>query len=774
MLVYRKRNTERVFFERPEGMSALLHALLIERGFGSAAEAEAFLAPGASLLHDPMLLPGMRGAASRVRAAVADGERICVYGDYDVDGVTASAMMQLHLSSLGANARVYLPDRHLEGYGLNDAAIRSLAQEAKLLITVDCGITAAQQVRLARSLGMDVIVTDHHRPGAELPDCTVVDPVLGGYPCEYLSGAGVAFKLIEALSGREAAMEYVDLAALSTVADVVPLLGENRAIVHLGLERMNERPRVGLRALRRAAGLEERTLTAGHLGFQIGPRLNAGGRLGSARRALELLVCENEARADALAAELEAENTERRRVEAEMLAQAEDMLHGFDFPAHRAIVLARAGWNTGVVGLAASRLVEKYRYPTILLSEEEGVLKGSCRSIPGVDIFAALTATGEHLLRFGGHRQAAGLTLSRENLAPFVEALEAHLRAQAPAEAYIPALEYDLDVSLGDLDAFSVASLEAMQPTGLGNPAPVLRARALVEDVRRVGRDGAHLRMRARDGSGACTGVMFSAGERACEAAGACDLLFFPKLNLWQGRTSVEMEVRAMEPVDARELLRSARERQDELVIRFLTEMLYNSEETADAEAADPAALRALFAQWPQGALAVAWDAEQAEFLLDAMEAEGEARFDLCVGGYPGDPRAFNAVCVLPVGERSPHARRIQAASVRGAPPCAWLAQLPDVDGMRNAYRALRDIFRRPARWEGFSGLSRLTAAESGLSPIGAAAALLALADMRLIELDARSGARPLPMRKCDPLESRVARRVLCLREEGKEGGARQ
>ena len=254
----------------------------------------------------------------------------------------------------------------------------------------------------------------------------------------------------------------------------MPLLDENRFIVRAGLARMNERPRAGLAALKRAAGLEEKTLTAGHLGFQIGPRLNAGGRLGSARRGLELLLTNDEARAEALANELEAENSERRNVEREILAQAEAMLEGFDFPGHRAIVLARAGWNTGVLGLAAARLVEIYHYPTILLSDEDGVLKGSCRSIPGVDIFAALTAAGEHLTKYGGHRQAAGLTLDRAALEPFKAALEAYLRENVPAEAWVPAMEYDLEVTLGELDAYAVAALESMQPTGMGNPAPVL------------------------------------------------------------------------------------------------------------------------------------------------------------------------------------------------------------------------------------------------------------------------------------------------------------
>ena len=765
MLVYRKREAERTFFERPEGMPRLLHALLIQRGIASAAEAEAFLSPDISLLRDPMLLSDMDKAVSHLRAALEAGRRICVYGDYDVDGVTASAILCLHLKSLGADVRAYIPDRHREGYGLNEQAVRALAADTDLLVTVDCGVNAVDMADLALSLGMDIVITDHHRPGEALPACPLVNPLLNGYPCPHLSGAGVAFKLVEALSGRAAAMEYIDLAALSTVADVVPLLDENRFIVRAGLERMNKQPRVGIAALKRAAALEGRALTAGHLGFQIGPRLNAGGRLGSARRGLELLTTDDEARAETLAAALEAENSERRSVEGEILKQAEAMLAGFDFPARRAIVLARAGWNTGVLGLAAARLVEKYHYPTILLSDEDGVLKGSCRSIPGVDIFAALTAAGEWLTRFGGHKQAAGLTLSRENLEPFCQALEKHLWETVPAETYVPSLEYDLSVSLGELDAYAVAALEKMQPTGMGNPAPVLRAKATLENARRVGRDGAHLRLTARDGGGRLTGVMFSAGERAGGLQGEHDLLFSPKINTWQGRTSVEIELRAMEPLDARARISANHARRDALVVRFLTELFYNKEiDLSGGTRLDAAAVRAHFDEAPQGTLLAAADFDEAAFLLDILEKEPPARFDLAVGAYPTDARAFNAVCLLPVGAVSRCYRRvIWAGQIEGAPVCAWRAELPDVDGMRGAYRALRDILRRPARYEGLDGLWRLVGAECGLSAVGAGAAFLALADMRLIETD-ETGARLLPMEKRDPMQSGVVKQILRLR----------
>ena len=286
----------------------------------------------------------MDKAVARLRAALEAGGRICVYGDYDVDGITAAAILYLHLRSLGANVRTYIPDRHREGYGLNEAAVRSLAEETDLLVTVDCGVNAVEMAALARELGMDIVITDHHRPGSRLPGCPLIDPLLGGLPLPLPLGAGVAFKLVEALSGRAAAMGYIDLAALSTVADVVPLLDENRFIVRAGLARMNGHPRVGIAALKRAAGLEKKALTCRAPGFQLGPRLNAGGRLGSARRGLELLLTDDPVRAEALAAELEAENSERRNVEKAILAEAGEMLEGFDFPATAPLCSpARAG-----------------------------------------------------------------------------------------------------------------------------------------------------------------------------------------------------------------------------------------------------------------------------------------------------------------------------------------------------------------------------------------------------------------------------------------------
>ena len=389
MLRYERRLEAPTRFPRPEGMSPALHALLCARGVASAEDARAFLNPGPESLHDPFLLSDMARATARIRAALDAGETICVYGDYDVDGVSASAILCGYLKDRGADARVYLPSRHSEGYGLNEGAVRQIAGWAGLMVTVDCGVTSVELVALSKSLGLDVIVTDHHQPAEALPDCPVVNPLLAGYPFPHLCGAGVAWKLVQALSG-DMAMDRVDIAALATVADVVPLTGENRIIVRLGLDAINARPRPGIAALIDAAGLSDKPVTSTSVAFQLAPRLNAGGRLGSAMRSLALVTETDPERAASQAMALEAENTRRRQVEAEILAEAEEMLKGFDFAAHRALILRGKGWNTGVIGLAASRLVEAYHYPVVLLSDDGEKLTGSCRSIEGVDIHAEI------------------------------------------------------------------------------------------------------------------------------------------------------------------------------------------------------------------------------------------------------------------------------------------------------------------------------------------------------------------------------------------------
>ena len=756
MLRYEARCSDPAF-PCPEGMSPALHRLLAGRGVDSVEAMEAFLTPGVDSLHDPMLLSDMPVVTARIRRAMDAGEVICVYGDYDVDGVCASAILSGWLKSRGADARVYLPSRHSEGYGLNENAIREIAGWAKLLVTVDCGVTSVALVALAKSLGLDVIVTDHHRPPeGSLPDCPVVNPLLAGYPFPSLCGAGVAWKVVWALGGEAEAMPWVDVAALATVADVVPLTGENRAIVRLGLDAINESPRTGIAALIEAAGLADKRITATSIAFQLAPRLNAGGRLGSAMRSLALVMETDPARAQAEAEALEAENTRRKTVETLILAEAEAQLKGFNFAARRALILAGDDWNPGVIGLAASRLVEKYNYPVVLLAGVGDVLTGSCRSIEGVDIHAALMGCADTLVRFGGHKQAAGLTLRPERLEDFRAAMDAWLWENVDPAAYIPVKQYDAVLDFDEITPLFITSLEALQPTGFGNPAPLFRARASVVDARAVGAEGAHLKLTLAQGGRRLGGIAFREGARAGALADDVDALFVPKLNTWMGRTEPQLEVRALSDGDAMGLLSSKVMDESRIQCDFLTEIIYN-EKIPPVLPALPQLDESTLADWmaerPQGTLIVTSDLTCAGRLL---RLAGDCPPDLVVSGLPEDPRAFNAVCVCPpVGALSPGYDHVVLAGVPGRwltedvakrafrlPEIpAWTALLPDLAAMREVYLALMRVGRRPAWCPTLWQLVHMTAEEAGTADVTAAASILAMADMGLFRLERSSQA---------------------------------
>ena len=779
MLRYVKRTAETHAFPCPSGFPPALHRLLMARGIDSVEAAQAFLSPGVDSLHDPLRLNDMGAAVSRIRAAMAAGEVICVYGDYDVDGVCASAILSGWLKAQGADARVYLPSRHSEGYGLNEGAVRRIAGWADLMVTVDCGVTSVELVALAKALGLSVIVTDHHEPARDgqgalrLPDCPVVNPLLNGYPFPSLCGAGVAWKLVWALAGEGAAMPWVDVAALATVADVVPLTGENRAIVRMGLDAINAGPRLGIAALIESAGLAGKRVTSTTIAFQLAPRLNAGGRLGSATRSLELVTAGNAAEARALAEALEAENTERKAVEQAILRDAEAQLKGFDFIGHRAIILAGGDWNPGVIGLAASRLVEKYHTPVILLAGRGDRLTGSCRSIEGVDIHAALVGCADCLEKFGGHRQAAGLTLAPEKLPDFIAAMDGWLTAHVDPSAWIPVQPYDDELDFEAVTPGLIAALDALQPTGFGNPAPVFRAECEVVEARAVGAEGAHLKLTLAQDGHRLGGIAFREGPRAAELTGRVDALFVPKLNCYLGRTEVQLELRAL--ADAAVLQRLSPKLADEAALQceFLTEILYNKKIhplSAEPAEIDAEALLRRMRERPQGTLAICADLALAARLAEAL---APAAPDVRLGKYPDDPRAFNALCVCPVG---PLPRGYRCVALAGAPAeclpedaraeivrlpdaAEWRKRLPDLEQMRAAYRGLMRVTRRPAWCQSLFQLSRLTAEESGLDGLAAAVSILAMMDMGLFEIDL--AARPIAVRRREvsraaPEDSRV------------------
>ncbi len=673
------------------GLPPQLARVLWARGVRTGEEARVFLHPDLSALHDPLRLSGMRRAVPRVQAAIEAGERIVVYGDYDVDGVCAASLLVSALRAHGAIADWYIPSRHKEGYGLNAEAVRALSARAQLIITVDCGITSVEEAALAAELSVDMIITDHHEPPEKLPEAyAVIDPLLGDYPFRRLCGAGVAFKLAQALFGFEAVRPLLDLAALATVADIVPLLDENRVLVYYGLQLMQETGRVGLKALLDVSGLTGKTITAGHLGFQIGPRINAGGRVSDASRSVELLLTEDAALAARIAGELNDENIQRQRMEAAILAQAEQWVaQNADFLTDRVLIVVGQGWNTGVVGLAASKLVEKFAWPAVVLSETDGVCVGSARSIPGVNLHTALTRCQDLFLRFGGHAQAAGMTLVSENLPAFRARLNEAIAAVAEPDAFIPSVSYDLDARLSEITIPLIEQMDRLAPTGFGNPAPVFRLTgAHVLEARGVGNEGKHLKLRLMQDGAALDGIAFGQGGQRKGLSETVDALFSPSINEFMGRRSAQCEIARILPHAPAEAFREACLAQaDDFDLHLLDDL------PPLAEPEPEAVRRALAAQALmdscQGTLLTVRTLDGALRCLAWLEKAGLSGRAMYCFGAPTDPRRFNALCAMPARDAGKGYARVFALD-DDLIPGVMAAWMPTDDGLRGLYRVLR------------------------------------------------------------------------------------
>ena len=531
------------------GVSGVLAQVLVRRGLGEPSAARAFLA--AADEHPLDAFGGLRAAAERIAGHVRRRSRITVHGDYDVDGICASAVLVRALRTLGADVDWYLPSRATDGYGLAAATVdRLAARGTDLLVTVDCAITAVEEVARARAAGMDVIVTDHHSPRADgaLPDAPIVHPRIGGYPCADLCAAAVAYKLGQALlaaSGEDPRMadEDLDLVALATVADVVPLLGENRRLVRAGLRALASTRKPGLRALMDVARVDPSTIDAGAIGFRLGPRLNAAGRLYRADAGLELLLTEDPERARAVALELDANNTERRDVETRIRFEAEAQVA--EQGAAAAYVLASEGWHAGVIGIVAARIAERHHRPCVLiaLDGEEGT--GSGRSIPRFDLLGGLHAASEPLQRYGGHRAAAGLTIARADVHAFREAFAAHAASVLAPEDLRPEVRVDA-VAPGDALTLSLAEeLESLAPFGQGNPAvSLLVPAALLDDPRPMG-EGRHVAFTLAAGGARSRCVMFGAGTRLpAEPDEPVQAVVRLERNHWNGTTEPRLILR--------------------------------------------------------------------------------------------------------------------------------------------------------------------------------------------------------------------------------------
>ncbi len=552
------------------GVSPLLAQLLLNRGVDSAAAARPFLTPDFKLLLPPEALPGAVPAAERLKAAADGGRKIVIYGDYDVDGVTGTAILWHALRLAGADVSFYIPSRLEEGYGLNTEALEAIAADgAAVVITVDCGITAIDEARRARQLGMELIVTDHHQPREELPEAAlIVHPsACGPSPNPDLSGAGVALKIAWALAQRvsgnarvlpayrEFLLDATAFAALGLIADVVPLVGENRIITSYGLRHLGQAANPGLQALLAVSNLTgKKSYDDYDVGFLLAPRLNAIGRMGHARLAVELFTRADAARAEEIARTLDAENRRRQEVERQLVKEAEALVldKGYHRESCRGIVLASPAWHPGVIGIVAARLVERFHRPTVLIALEDSLGQGSGRSVPHFPLHEALRACAPHLLSYGGHAMAAGVRLRDDQVDAFAAAFQAQAAQRLTAADLRPKLYLDDEVGLADLTTEVAETIQRLAPFGTGNPRPRLATTdvELADTPRAVGQNGAHLQLTLRQGPIYRKAIMFGGGPHAQELSehGRLRLAFEPILNEWNGRRSVELKVLDWKP----------------------------------------------------------------------------------------------------------------------------------------------------------------------------------------------------------------------------------
>jgi single-stranded-DNA-specific exonuclease len=537
---------------------AIGHAL-VHRGVNDAASAARFLTPSLDDLHDPSALLGLDDAVRRIRRALADRERILVQGDYDVDGITSTFLMVSTLRELGGDVVHRIPHRTRDGYGLSLAAVEEArAQGCRLIVTVDCGITAVEPVAAANAAGIDTVITDHHEPGPRLPDAAaVVNPRRPGdpYPFKSLAGVGVTFKLAQALwegrGGIERVLPYLDVVALGTIADVVPLVDENRLLAREGLLRLQNSSRPGLAALIDSAGLSGKRITDGHIAFVLAPRINAAGRMGHAEQALRLLFARDRQEGASLADSLEEENTRRRTFDESAAREArERVVHELHWPDCSSIVLWSEHWHPGVLGIVASRLVERFQRPTLLIALDGEIARGSGRSAGGLDLTRVLEACDDLLVSYGGHAFAAGLTTTRERLPELRERFERLARERLDPASGAPRLVLDGDLRLAECDLALADWIERLAPFGLDNLEPVYRARELtVEAVSRVG-DGKHLRLTVRDTSGTAEAIGFGMGERAADLSRGrrVEVAFTPTRNEWMGQARPQLRLKGVRP----------------------------------------------------------------------------------------------------------------------------------------------------------------------------------------------------------------------------------
>lgn len=535
----------------------IIARILLNRGIESLEDARFFFRAGLDHLYDPFLMADMTKAVDTIQQAIEKRKKILIYGDYDVDGATATAMMLLFLRKVGIEADFYIPNRIKEGYGLSLEAVEAIHQRGvDLMICVDCGITAIEEISLARRLGMEVIVCDHHQPGAELPPANaVLNPKRPDcpYPFKELAGVGVSFKLAQALAARinmphDRLFELLDLVAIGSAADIVPLVDENRILVREGLEVLRQTKNVGLYALLQKTGLHNKTLGTGQIIFILAPRINAVGRMSDAAQAVRLLISTDLQEAEAIAEVLEKENRQRRSIDEETFKEAVEMVESYFDPENDpAFVLSAEGWHPGVIGIVASRLVDRYYRPTVMISTDEGVGKGSARSIPGFNIYEALNSCADLMLAFGGHKYAAGLSIPSENISRLRERLQEYAQQKLTDDLLTPKLSIDGELRFDEIDATFMRILKMMAPFGPQNMRPVFYSK----NIRIVGTPvivgNNHLRFKACQNGKVIDAIGFNLGNLLHRIGGHredIEMAYVVEENEWQGRVYTQLKIK--------------------------------------------------------------------------------------------------------------------------------------------------------------------------------------------------------------------------------------
>lgn len=533
----------------------VLSTIILNRGISEEQDVMPFLSKSMKCVHNPNLMLDMEKATQRIKSAIENNEKIIVYGDYDVDGITSTALMYMYLKELGANISYYIPDRVEEGYGINIMAInRFIKDGVKLVITVDCGITAVGEVEFGKLQGLDMVITDHHTCKEKIPNAAaIINPKRPDckYPFDGLAGVGVAFKLVLALSiamglsTKDTFDKYVEIAAIGTIADVVPLLGENRVIVDRGLKALANTKREGLKALLEISGADKKPINASTIAFMIAPRLNAAGRLGTATTAVELLLTDDRVRAYEIAKELDNENRQRQLTEQKIFEDALDLIKlDPNFDKKNVIVLSKEGWHHGVIGIVASRINDMFYRPCVLISHENGVCKGSGRSIPTFNLFDALNHCDELLTNFGGHSVAAGLGLNLDNLETFDKKINEYAKNTLTDDDLIPKVSIDCAILPSEVTIESVKILANLEPFGMGNSKPVFSITGLnIYNIGQMGIENKHLRVRFNTGNRFINGVGFGMGGYMDEFSQGdiVDVAFCMDINNYQGNENVQI-----------------------------------------------------------------------------------------------------------------------------------------------------------------------------------------------------------------------------------------